>query len=375
MEISAMPDAVLRNLRITQSYHELAAAYGAVSGEMVSWPAFAVWASRQAGQTIRGEDLFAAIRLRFCRRGSLFRHPVEWVWRRLIRAGLLNPLTRLGRIVHKVQGPLDVVERTSAAVAEGNLKVFREIGAVFAEFIRECGEDEAFDEEKLKRVCGKLRAGDPPDGQGYLQNAIRRYYLAMFEADASARLRLMFHANAEIGFHEQLRLQDEIVAALDAPVTEVRETGQQILSVLAPGSRNWRGWARGSCARVLGVVAGGGVRFGRKEIRGLITECLMTMRLPDGAVLLLGRDVPGEYPDTLRELDDPELVAVLEKIGSVAQGREKSAADDWSDFRSRMRYIVHLFRVHAADVSFLKVPFGAREAEMIRAGVVPEGEI
>ena len=50
-------DPVLRNLRITQAYHELSAGLAAWAGEAANWCTFATWASRQAGQTIRREDL------------------------------------------------------------------------------------------------------------------------------------------------------------------------------------------------------------------------------------------------------------------------------------------------------------------------------
>ncbi len=49
-----LQDAVVRNLQITQCYHELSAVLaGRIAGE-ANWCAFATWASRQAGQTIRG---------------------------------------------------------------------------------------------------------------------------------------------------------------------------------------------------------------------------------------------------------------------------------------------------------------------------------
>ncbi len=54
--IAAVSDPVIRNLQITQAYHELAAAVAARVGG-ANWCTFATWASKQAGQTIRKEDL------------------------------------------------------------------------------------------------------------------------------------------------------------------------------------------------------------------------------------------------------------------------------------------------------------------------------
>ena len=55
--ISALADPILRNLQITQCYHELSAAMAARTGTNANWLTFATWASKQVGQTIRKEDL------------------------------------------------------------------------------------------------------------------------------------------------------------------------------------------------------------------------------------------------------------------------------------------------------------------------------
>jgi hypothetical protein len=57
-DIAGMTDPVLRNLCITQRYREFAVALrDAGYGEDATWCAFAVWASKTAGATIRGEML------------------------------------------------------------------------------------------------------------------------------------------------------------------------------------------------------------------------------------------------------------------------------------------------------------------------------
>ena len=55
--ISAMADPVARNRHITQAYHDLAMATARLLPGGANWCAVATWASRQAGQTIRREDL------------------------------------------------------------------------------------------------------------------------------------------------------------------------------------------------------------------------------------------------------------------------------------------------------------------------------
>ena len=59
--IAALDDPVVRNLQITQCYSELSRAFAArIDGGPANWCTFATWASKQAGQTIRGEDLARA---------------------------------------------------------------------------------------------------------------------------------------------------------------------------------------------------------------------------------------------------------------------------------------------------------------------------
>ena len=60
--IGSIADPVVRNLRSTQCYHELSDAVATRVSPGANWCTFATWASRQAGVTIRGEDLERAAR-------------------------------------------------------------------------------------------------------------------------------------------------------------------------------------------------------------------------------------------------------------------------------------------------------------------------
>src|SRR5512134_2888429 len=55
--IAALQDPVLRNLSITLCYHRLARVLVERTGLQANWCTYATWASKQAGQTIRKEDL------------------------------------------------------------------------------------------------------------------------------------------------------------------------------------------------------------------------------------------------------------------------------------------------------------------------------
>lgn len=55
--IASVEDPVLRNLQITQCYFEISRAFQTTISPGANWCTFATWASKQAGRTIRREDL------------------------------------------------------------------------------------------------------------------------------------------------------------------------------------------------------------------------------------------------------------------------------------------------------------------------------
>src|SRR3954469_16420582 len=102
--IAALNNAVLRNLRITLCYAELTAAMRARTSDAADWCTFATWASRQAGSTIRGEDLIATLD-RILGERSWVTAPMAAVARVLLRKGLFQPDTWLGRLTSNIHTP------------------------------------------------------------------------------------------------------------------------------------------------------------------------------------------------------------------------------------------------------------------------------
>jgi len=134
--ISAIESPVIRNLEITHCYSLLAAAFAARSEGGANWCTYATWASRQAGRTIRGEDLFEQLG-QSLGKGRWLLHPIATMWRSLLRRGLFKSDTRIGRLTAELHTPFDAFERASHSVARGNLKVFEEIGLEFARYLQE----------------------------------------------------------------------------------------------------------------------------------------------------------------------------------------------------------------------------------------------
>src|SRR3954465_13718197 len=101
MRVCTIANPVIRNLEITHCYARLSEAVVQRTGPRANWCTFATWASRQAGRTIRSEDLGDTLRRRIGGPAT-FRRPLESIWRGLLRKGLLDPGSRLGRLAAEI---------------------------------------------------------------------------------------------------------------------------------------------------------------------------------------------------------------------------------------------------------------------------------
>jgi hypothetical protein len=357
--IVAIANPVVRNLEITYCYSHLAAACATRNGEGANWCTYATWASRQAGRTIRGEDLLEHLERRLGK-GRWVLHPIATLWRRLLRRGLFQADTRIGRLTRELDTPFDAFERASDAVARGNLKVFEEIGLQFARYLHDCLAD--------------LRPGDPPEGQRLLSQAFARYERLRFERDPKRRAELALLANLEIGLHEQTRLQPEILEALDTASATPQDLGRRALDALFPSATRWWPVVRRPAAATIGVLARAIQRAASRLAREAITDSFMVLALP-GRVLALGTHLADAYPDTLAEPADPELNALLARFEPVAPAPDDCGARDWSDFDQRMHYIVHLFRSFQLNEQLSQPPFYPDQVASFSRGVIPEGEL
>jgi hypothetical protein len=371
--IAAMTDPVVRNLEITACYSRLAAVVAARNGTGANWCTFATWASRQAGRTIRGEDLCDQIEGCLCQSRPL-RRPLQTLSRRLLRRGLADPETRLGRLVAELHTPFDAVRRAGVAVARGNLKVFEEIGLAFARYLGECPPDDVADSPAFQRFGDGLRQGEPPEGQRYLRQAFRRYHALRGVREPGRQAELAVLANLEIGLHEQTRLQPEIREALDAACATEQDLGRRALRALFPSSDRWRPAAHRPAAAGVGVLAAGLQRGSSRIARELITESLMTLSLP-GRVLALGANLEDAVPDELRDPTESDLAELLARFEPAPPARDDCGARDWSVLEQRMHYITHLFRVFHLHADLGKPPFTAEQLTAIARGVVPDGEL
>lgn len=372
-EIRAIQDPLIRNLRITQAYSELSRAFRVQTGDAANWCTFATWASKQAGQSIRGQDLYRALKRRV-QIPVRWAAPVESVYRSLLRRGLLNPHTRLGLFVKAVPGVLDILERTSEAVAEGNRKVFEEIGLEFARFLEVIPDGAPESDARMTEFIDSLRDGDPPEGQGLLKRAFAAYARAFSAPDGSRRAELVLLGNVLIGVHEQTRLQPQIKESMDAPIIEVRELGERVLGVVFPGSKAWWRLLHGPAVWLLGVLGWGLALFARKLARLVITDRLMTLQVP-GRLLRLGHNLDAPVPAELTNPTDPGLIALTQRYATPPDDPDGCGAEDWAVLDERMRYILQLFLRFQEDAQLFDPPFTQEQVWQFQAGVLPDGKL
>jgi hypothetical protein len=345
--IGTIDNPVIRNLEITECYAQLAAGMSTRAPGYSNWCTFATWASRQAGCTIRGEDMLDEL-ARVLGRDAEFLHPLDSSWRWLLRRGLFQRDTWLGGLMAELHTPFDAFERASDAVASGNRKVFDEIGLHFARYLHETDASLAVDSAEFVRFLDGFAPGEPPDGQHYLRQAFIRYQLQHAESDRKRRAELIVLANLEIGMHEQTRLQPQIRQALDAAILE-RDLGWRLL--------------RRNVQRKLTQLS-----------REVITCCLMVLTLP-GAVLALGQNLAEPFPEELRSPDNPDLVALLALYEPVPPAVDDCGSRDWSELDQRMHYIAHLFRAFHERPELASAPFTPEQVALFRSGIVPEGDL
>ena len=316
--IAGLTDPVIRNLQITECYSRLAAA---VEAEGANWCTFATWASRQAGRTIRAEDLHEALRRELGRDAELL-HPIQSLWRALLRRGLFDRNSPFGRLVWSLHTPFDAFELAGDAVARGNRKVFAEIGLEFARYL----------------------ASDFDTFMAGLQDPeLRQAFAHLEQGRTTGDADLVVLANLEVGLHEQTRLQPQIREALDAATASEQRLTKRIL-----------GWP---VQRQL-------TRLGREAI----THCTMVLSLAD-VVLFLGRNLDMAMPVVV----NPELAVLLARYEPVPPAVDDCGARDWSVLDQRMHYIAHLFRGYHQDARLASAPFTPAQVERLSAGELPDG--
>ena len=343
------------------------------------WCTFATWASWQAGQTIRKQDLARTLEHVLGSRQDAQEAAGE-LSQALERLGAKPGTGEILKLIWKVMDPESAFVRSSEAVARGNLKVFAEIGRAFAQFNAVWLGDALPDPGKIADFCNSLQLGEPPEGQRYLRQAFDHYYRAIFEPDPKAQAQLVFLANLEIGFHEQTRLQPEITEALAAPILSPELFTRNLIRGVRPDWRQlndlvWFLMRLFGRLTSLDAVVNRYLASARQEAQLIVTEAMMTIELPGGKLLRLGLDLDAPYPALLRELTNSDLLALLAQIDPIPDSTKDSGAKYWGDLSDRMHFITEMFRCFQTAQDLSDSPFTPEQSSALNVGHLPEGEL
>ena len=371
--VAAIPDPILRNLWITQSYFGLnARMQHAVGGDDRTWCGFAVWASDTAGQSIRGEELPNLV-VQLTDQLPEHLDDIAKVNRRL------RPLRAVRASEPVSDDPLQRVVRDALAdvsehIAHGNTLVYRELGPLLVAFVERCeaGDPSAISRDEVQQLL-QAAAAEPLDPE--LVTAFEWWRTAVTTTDDQTRAFAVLAANVLAVAHEQRRLQPDITAAMNVGLVTAAGIIHQVTPRWMPRPLEWL------VAKLVGKPL---ARVATRLWQQTTTELLMTLRVP-GAVLRLHHDVPPlpdgqRFPTVLAELlDTPEeiasAVAVYKAWDRTGGSGERSGAADWAVLEERMSYIVNLFRGRQRDPSLAAHPFTADQLAAMRSGRVPDGPL
>ncbi len=184
-------------------------------------------------------------------------------------------------------------------------------------------------------------------------------------------------ANVCAGFHEQIRLQHEIAAALNAALANTDELKRNLWTSLVPGFNSRARWSvlvdsgTDSLDRVFDRL----IEAVNGLIRRVITDHLMTLHLFAPEVLRLGRDLPGKFPDALAQISHARLREILVRVDPTPDSLIGSGAIDWADFQDRMHFIADFFRIYQDRQQLFDAPFTTEQATLIKSGRRPDGPL
>jgi len=360
--VARLEQPVIRNLWITQHYHSLMGLLADVLGAAnANWSTFATWASKTAGQSIRGEEIPPEIQ-------QLLSEEV-------------NVHDRLNQLLRVVPGawaeqidplaiPKAVLERVSDQIAVGNLKVFAELAPLFAQFWDRFSVPERLTEQELDAFVNSLKSGPAEhDGQDSLKVAFTSYFAGARTSNAKEKAEYLLYGNLLIGLHEQTRLQAFIAGAIDAPFDE------QSYERLLAAQPDWLETVTRPAFRALLATL-------KRELEDrwerLATRYMMTLTLPGGSLLRLGEDIPiGKvpFPAVLDPLESETLKKLVASYDPNLDSLRGSGARNWTELNNRMAFIADLFRSRQQDESLFKPPFSEEQLRALALGERPNGPL
>ena len=361
--IAGMADPVLRNLCITQRYHEFAVALrDAGCGTDATWCGFAVWASKTAGATIRGEVLPGRARALVLDDDST-QAALDRTNQGLAGKAIQKlSHDHLGRIIDSVTSDV------SSQIAAGNVLVFSELAPIFAALVQGLGADPATPGTLAAVMTPVLSALGSDADAAAVRTAFDGYGRA--PSAGGERAALILESNILAVAHEQRRLQPAISGALNAAISD---TLKKLIET-----------------DIIGHIPGEGARHALDELTdGLcsvldqawdtaLTESIMRLVTPREA-FDLRQDVPplpdGMFPPSLANLEGTKAGTAYSQWDKTNSTGRPSGAHDWAVLDQRMNFIVNLFRSRQQDATLFDPPYSPEQLAVLERGQVPPGPL
>jgi hypothetical protein len=102
---------------------------------------------------------------------------------------------------------------------------------------------------------------------------------------------------------------------------------------------------------------------------------LMTPHLSNTKVLRLGQDLRGGFPQSLVQIQNPRLGALLAEVDLTPESLNATGAKDWANFKERMHFIADFFRVYQEQQYLFEAPFTTPQVELLKTGRQPTGQL
>jgi hypothetical protein len=362
-DIAGLSDPVVRNLCITQRYHELAVGLrDAGLGRDATWCAFAVWASKTAGATIRGEVLPTRVKTVVAENGA-----TEALLHRFNRGIEGWAIQRLSH-EHIAQAIDSVTADVSKHVGDGNVLVFAELAPLFTALLDACQGSPGSPQQLSQAIAPMLTAIPESDDASGVVAAFGAYAGARFaQGDRPA---LVLQANTLAVAHEQQRLQPAISGALNAAVSDT-------LKHLIEGDVV-RHLPEAEARQVLDGLADEACKVLDATWDTVLTEVIMEL-VTATETFDLRRDVPplaeGMFPPQLADIAGTAAASVVARWDRTDGMGTPSGARDWAVLEERMNFIVNLFRSRQQDAALFNPPFSSGQLELLAEGQRPPGPL
>jgi len=328
-KVGLLNDPVMWNYQVSQGYYDLGKDFQMLLNVQepfnVVWPTIATWASSSVGVTIRKEL------------------PSGWFQSvtQSLPKELVNLLLAFPKLTYKLFASSGILDKTSAAVAEGNKVVWLEVGSAIAKFGVRYNEL-THPNETIVAAFNKTFCND--NVCQILKGAMYWYYRAKFQQDPKLKVEYIFAGNMLVGLSEQTRL--------DLYINRALIHGNFTFNV-----------------------------FGKKfvlNIENIITKFLICLIFPN-EFLDAGDDVPPfqshDWPNDLVTFKSNEVKNIYLQFVNQTTSLKGSAAKNWGILSQRMRYVIPLFRSRQQDAYAVSCPpFTPKQSQMILNGIKPDSK-